>query len=224
VRNNVIRYHESWGAQIYGSVAPLNVSMECKIYNNLIYGNKDGLTVWAGGGFTNYVYGNTICYNTNYGFVPNYGFVDLTNNIILGNPSGDAVQGGDAATTWYCDYNASTASLSPYDGPHDVVTNYMGFVNSTNGLYWLKADSPARNETLAPVCGPVDFFGDAQSRVTDIGAFQYSAAYAEDSRVLDPSTNPDYWAILTLPSTTNFYVSPSGSSTNSGFQRTHRGL
>jgi len=48
------------------------------------------------------------------------------------------------------------------------------------------------------VAGPVDFFGNAQSSVTDIGAFQYSALYAADTRTLDPSavTGAPYWDAL----------------------------
>jgi hypothetical protein len=197
VRNNVIRYHESWGAQIYGSdSAPLNVSMECKIYNNLFYGNGAGLTVWAYGPYTNYVFGNTICNNTKYGFVANYGTIMVTNNIVLGNPSGNLVQGADGSSTWYYDYNLSTASLSPYNGPHDVASSAANFANIGNGLYWLVSGSPARGKALAGVYGPPDFFGNTESSVSDIGAFQYNATLTGDTRVLDPSpANPDYWSL-----------------------------
>jgi hypothetical protein len=194
IRNNVIRYHQNWGTQIYSSLNGGSPSVNCQLYNNLFYGNCDGLTVCAFGAFTNYVFGNTICYSTNYGLVANYGTIAVTNNITFGNLLGDVVQGSASAAIWQCDYNLSTASLS-HAGPHDVVSLAANFVNANCGLFWLLSTAPARNAALSSCCGPVDFFGNAQSSVPDIGFVQYQANLAADTRTLDPSSSngADYW-------------------------------
>ena len=71
-------------------------------------------------------------------------------------------------------------------------------MNTNAGLYWLKSDSPARGAALAGICGPTNFFGVAQSSVSDVGFVQYNAAYTNDSRTLDPSpaAGADYWLDL----------------------------
>ena len=89
------------------------------------------------------------------------------------------------------------------DLSHDIYTlnpGNVGFVNTNNGLYWLRSDSMARGNALSNACGPVDFFGRAQSSVADIGAFQYSENLLGDSRVFDPSPwfGAGYWQMLSI--------------------------
>ena len=205
-RNNVCRYNGGYG-MVLSSHA--DTDKNNRIYNNLMYGNSTGsgaddqLALYndqasppKSGSWTNYVYGNTLISRGAYAVIAQDGMIVFTNNIILS--TNDGVHRFDSYTSDVIagNYNVAPQALG-YSGPSDVVTNYFGFVSTTSGLYWLTSDSPARGVALAGVAGPVNFFGNAQSSVADIGAFQYKAAYASDSRVLDPSpANPDYWANL----------------------------
>jgi len=196
IRNNVSRYNAASGIQLYNSSQPCD---KCQIYNNLVYGNSvagpllgiSEMFFYPKGSGVNLVFNNIFVTTNAYAIQVQDGAGYFTNNIIVAGTAGFYPSG-----TVYGDYNLSPTTLSGH-GPHDAVTNYYGFVNPSKGLYWLKADSPARGKALAGAGGPVNFFGSAQGSVTDIGAFQYKAAYASDSRFLDPSpVNPDYWANL----------------------------
>lgn len=209
VRNNVFRYNWAFGIQLEPG-QDATACDNCQVYNNLVYGNGLGpsgsgtgaprghcVTLWATTGVnycntTNYVYDNTFIGLGGFPTVDIWnGTWCLTNNIILGN----VINNEDVAII-RCDYNLSTVSLSPFNGPHDVVSSTPNFVNPANGLYWLTSGSPARNRALSTLCGPVDFFGNAQSSVRDIGAVQYNATSAGDTRDLDPSpADPDYWLL-----------------------------
>lgn len=210
IRGNVFRNNLAYGIQLYTGTAGKRVS-ENHVYNNLIYGNgtgnggKNGLVVWGAppstaGDTTNYFYGNTIIGGTNYYcIVSGNGTLLVTNNLILGpNYDGEIIQAFGEPSTIICAYNLSHAALHSGDG---VVNGGNNITSSTAnftgyaGRYWLVSGSPARNVALAGVAGPVDFFGDIQTTVTDIGAFQYSAILAADERTLEPtpSTGADYW-------------------------------
>jgi hypothetical protein len=204
IRNNVVRNNYAYGITLFAH-SPWSVN-NCRVYNNLVYdngvlntdGNTDGIDIEPGAGNeVNYVYGNTIISTNGYGIMG--GGVSgcvlyMTNNIIISSRA--------ASVRWltgvaYGDYNLAPFPLA-VSGPHDVITSSFGFVTTNTGLYWLTSGSAARGKALPAVAGPVDFFGNLQSSVSDIGAFQYSSAYASDSRILDPSpANPDYWSILT---------------------------
>ena len=199
VRGNVMRGNWGFGLHLYNpSGGPV---INAKVYDNLIYNNGshtingwDGVYIVPRPGNTVYVWNNTILAQHGPPIQGQYGTVCLTNNIILG-AGGSMFNVPDQ--TILPDYNLSTAKLS-YAGPHDVVSSAANFVNTSSGLYWLVAGSPARNRANPNVLPPLDFFGNSQSAITDIGAFQYNSAYASDTRVLDPSpaSGPDYWQIL----------------------------
>jgi hypothetical protein len=194
IRNNVIRYNKAFGIQIYSCLGI--GSDHCSVYNNLVYSNSVGGALLGISEMvlypertltTNWVYGNTFVTTNTYAIqVAGSGW--FANNIIISSGPGFYNYG-----TVYADYNLAPTALT-FAGPHDVVTSYFGFVNPPNGLYWLEGDSPARGKAFTEAYGPVDFFGDAQSSVADIGAFQYSATLTRDPRVLDPPpASPDYW-------------------------------
>jgi parallel beta-helix repeat protein len=199
VRGNVVRYNAAYGIQLY-SHSPESVTGN-RVYHNLVYGNctlgdsagrSEMVLFTRYSSMTNWVFNNTFLSKLPYAVQVESGMYGwFTNNIIVGTTAGFYPSG-----TIYGDYNLSTAPLRNA-GSHDVVTNYLGFVNSSEGLYWLKSDSPARGKALSNIAGPVDFFGNPVSSVTDIGSFQYSATYASDQRVLDPSpASPNYWLNL----------------------------
>lgn len=210
IRGNVFRNNLAFGIQLYTGTAGKRVS-ENHVYNNLIYGNgtgnggKNGFVVWGAppstaGDTTNYFYGNTILGGTNYYcIVSGNGTLCVTNNLILGpNYDGEVIQAFGEPSTIICAYNLSHAALHSGDGVvnggNNITSTTANFAGAA-GRYWLAAGSPARGAALAGVAGPVDWFGNAQSTVTDLGAVQYSAALALDGRVLEPTplAGADYW-------------------------------
>ncbi len=196
VRNNVLRFNLAHGIQVYED-SP-QAAADCQIYNNLIYGNGRGVVIYTQFGHTNYVFNNTII-STNLAveatpilvrYAPH---VIAKNNICIGN--GSSI-GSDEDIPVTEDFNVVTTRAG---GSHDVVTKRIGFVNPAIGLYWLAADSPARGHGDATVVAPTDFFGEPSILGTQhVGAFAYSAVYAADSRVLEPSPpgGADYWGTL----------------------------
>lgn len=195
VRANVLRYNPGWGCQMY-EPAP-NSCAECDFYNNLVYGNKNGLTIWSPSGQTNYVFNNTFVSSTNYCLVADFGNLCLSNNILGASNPSMLIGAADGARLW-SDYNLVSANFSP-SGNHDLVASDPAFVNARSGLYWLTANSVARFIANPAVVPPLDFFGKSQFAVSDLGAFQFGSAMAADTRVLDPSpsSGADYWAPLT---------------------------
>lgn len=191
VRNNVIRNNLTWGIQLYDDYPGECVNIH--VYNNLVYNNKAGLTVWSHAGYTNFVYNNTILARTNYCIISDYGHLIAKNNILAVTESWHPIISSEDGSVVEADYNLANKSYS--GGAHDLITNYFGLVNTNRGLYWLKSDSPARGIALAGAAESVNFFSQSQSSVSDIGAFQYSTLLAEDTRTLDPSgANSDYWS------------------------------
>jgi hypothetical protein len=189
VRCNVIRWNKTYGCQIYYD--PPASSAECQFYNNLVYGNKDALTVWSPGGQTNYVFNNTLV-STNYVLIADHGNLCLTNNILVGSKWGRSIWRVHGAKVW-ADYNLSAAPGDVH-GRHDVVAADPGFINPGAGLFWLSPGSPARGRARASMAPPVDFYGDGGPKITDLGAFQYSAADTSGSRFLQSIVvKNDYW-------------------------------
>jgi formylglycine-generating enzyme required for sulfatase activity len=209
VRNNVLRenrdgtdiqiYTEDTGNIIYGNM----------VYGNLIYGGTNegycadifgatynGVVGGASPG-TNYAFGNTIIG----GLYTHYGTLCFTNNILTPAPGYSAFMGTQSGSRILGDYNAGVTTL--LGSPHELVTSWagLGFVNPNAGLYWLASNSSLRGQANATIVSPVDFFGQPQFSVTDIGAFQYSTNAVADERVLDPSPidGADYWAPFPPP-------------------------
>jgi hypothetical protein len=195
-RNNVLRYNDGLGIILNSHGQGYDVGNQ--IYNNLMYGNEALNS--AGGQIdlandtqasyaqANQVFGNTLV-SAGRGIAVQNMAAFITNNIIMSANNPILNNGAGQFTE---DYNLSSVRLS---GPHDITTSAPGFVNSNNGLYWIATNSTAYHMAKSTAYGPVDFFGNTQSSVADIGAFQFQPAYTSDSRVLDPSgSNPDYWA------------------------------
>jgi hypothetical protein len=209
IRGNVIRHNWTYGIQLYTGY-PGESCSGIQVYNNLVYGNglcdggRNCLTVWAGppgsgAATTNYVFNNTLVADTYYPVVANYGFLGLTNNIILGAYDGSVIGGYGALLG--CDYNLFTNAVHVGDGVmnggHNLVTTASpGFVNAANGLFWLRTDSPARGAADPNLVPPMDFFDQTQPGAADLGAFQFNSILSTDTRVLDPSPAvPDYWTL-----------------------------
>ena len=190
VRGNVIRWNRTYGCQIYYD--PPASSADCLFYNNLVYGNRDALTVWSPSGQTNYVFNNTLVAD-HYVLLADYGHLALTNNILIGTDRRRLLATEHGAQL-LADFNlVSTTTKLP--GAHNLVAADPRFLRPGEGLYWLRSDSPARGAAAPTLLAPVDFFGRPQSKAFDVGALQFRARYLSDSRRLDPSpAYPDYWA------------------------------
>jgi hypothetical protein len=190
VRGNVIRWNKTYGCQIYYD--PPASSADCQFYNNLVYGNRNALTVWSPGGQTNYVFNNTLLAD-NYVLLADYGKLCVTNNILVGANRRRLLCAEDGAMM-RSDFNLVSAAVKPR-GSHDVVAADPAFLKPSAGLYWLRGESPARGAAAPGIVPPVDFFGRKQSKAFDVGALQFRARFTFDTRCLDPSpTWPDYWA------------------------------
>jgi Right handed beta helix region len=195
IRGNVMRGNLAHGIQIYEN-AP-QAAADILIYNNLIYGNGRGIVCYSQTNSTNYIYGNTIVSpvasvnSTPILVRDRNGYVKATNNICIGN--GYSI-GTDDTGKFYEDYN--------------ILSSQASFVNTNTGLFWIKVTSNAKGAALSTIYGAVDFFGNTQSSVADIGAFQYSSYQEADTRTLDPSgsTGADYWHQLALDNTGNIFT------------------
>lgn len=206
---NLIRRNGSGaGIQLYTEDVSVK-NWDNQFYENTIYGHTNlyGLVCWNGNEDsgsshllgTNKVFGNTLVD----GLGTAYGTIYVSNNIIFPNPIAPSdpinASGSPRAPTVVANYNVSSVTITP-TGANDVTSTMAAeFVSTNTGLFWLKSGALARNAAKTTVAAPVDWFGNAQSSVTDIGSVQYSAALAADTRTLDPSgTTPDYWLNLSL--------------------------
>ncbi len=190
VRGNVIRWNKTYGCQIYYDLPASSAG--CQFYNNLVYGNRDALTVYSPSGQTNYVFNNTLI-SDRYVLIADYGTLCVTNNILIGVKQRQILCAEDGAII-RTDYNL-TPVPGKQRGPHDVVAAKPGFVRPGAGLFWLRPDSPAWGSAAERMGPPIDFFGRKQSRVLSLGAFPFRGQLVNDTRVLDPSpARPDYWA------------------------------
>ena len=211
-RNNVCRYNGGYGIIINGHTAP---DVDNLLYQNLLYGNVTGnyaqddqLGVYADNSQSwakTFIYNNTIISTGTYAVIAQNGNRLFTNNIIISKSEGIHRFNSEPISA---DYNLAPQALL-FPGAHDVVSSNYGFVNSENGLYWLNQTSAARGAALTNIFGPVNFFGAAQSSVSDIGAFQFNSQYASDTRSLVAAGYADYWKTFqptTLLGLTNSFV------------------
>lgn len=214
VDGNVIHDCSGYAIHFFEGL-PNTLLWDNRIYNNFETNTWYGLAMWGAvnidGSFpgTNSVYGNTFLSGANV----KWGTLNLSNNIILpGGQSGVPVfNDGSHPATIHEDYNLSTAAI--FGGVNDVLTTRSAIAwNSPQFMrYWLTIPSSPRNAARSTVFAPYDFFGAAQSSVTDIGFNQYSPAYATDARTyLYPSGSfPDFWAILSNTVSPSITVQPS---------------
>jgi hypothetical protein len=184
VRNNVVRSNYAFGIQLNVTTGFID---QCQVYNNLCYSNAAGgsavyeLAMSSDGGSgsgTNFVFNNTFrSRDTTFAYVSR-NTVQFTNNIYSFN--GDVSLG-----------TAGVARL----GSNLGTSSSTNFVDVTKGLWWLSSNSAARNIANLNSIPPIDFFGTNQTSITDVGAFQYSAAQAADTRTLAPSpaAGANYW-------------------------------
>jgi hypothetical protein len=179
IRNNILRYNLGFGVSMYDHNGGGDIN-GCLIYNNLMYGNvgnSSGEALQLGisctdVGTTNAAFGNTLIGTSSHVVYAYNTTLLVTNNILISTGTGTEPYNPSSTVSWIKgDYNMAPQTLNTA-GAHDVINAYSGL----DASYYLKSDSPARGHALAAVCGPVDFFGIAQSSVSDIGAFQFIAS------------------------------------------------
>jgi hypothetical protein len=206
IRNNIIRYCVGAGIQLNDQLQGGNGSTNVLIYNNLIYNNGQW-GMYLSSGQSNSV-STTLLNNTVVGsgialaagtLLPGITYMNCSNNILIaGVQTLHTSHSYSTNSVINADYNIIAITDNMPLGTHGILANNAMFSNTNNGLYWLQSNSIARGAAFATACGPEDFFGNRQSSVTDMGAFQYSFPYGLDNRVLDPSPAlPDYWLDLT---------------------------
>lgn len=201
VRNCVSRMNDGYGISVFNSdAADHQPNDRVYVYNNLCYSNLvngdnggHGAQVGfnsTGGTGTNYIFGNTIISQSgNFALQLSGGAaICITNNILIS--LGGGIERNDSVAI-RANYNLSRSALA-FPGANDVIA-VPGFVSTNNGAYWLTSGSAARNVALSTQPPPVSFFGVAASSVADIGAFQYDALLAVDTRNLSVTTGADYW-------------------------------
>lgn len=213
-RNNVIRYcHDGADLIVYtGNVGEANTNNQ--VYNNLVVGGTgathvnytasfwnatvDGSTNGGSPG-TNYVFDNTFIGSC----LAEYGTLYFANNVVVPTTGQSAFIFSSHPSNFLGDYNAGPQTI--LGTSHELITSVsaMSFVNAAHGLYWPGSGSSLRghaNSSGSPAPA-VDFFGNANPSITDIGFVQYNSTYAGDTRTLDPSPSAgaDYWAPLSAP-------------------------
>lgn len=201
VRGNVVHDNSGYGIHYFSGFAGEKL-WDNETDDNLTWNNWYGLALWAAVDFngtnpgTNNVIGNTFLD----GVDSKWGYGYYTNNIILAGGQSSSPINNDATHPAVLreDYNLGTNTVG--SGAHDVVSIFANIAwnSPVNGRWWLTASSTARNAAKSTVFAPVDFFGNAQGSVSDIGFNQYNAVYAADARALypTPSAGALYWAQL----------------------------
>jgi len=165
IRNNRIhdtgqnRAKTSYGIVI-GSFAHPTKSLDCLVYNNLIYNNQGGIFLYSNSGNIG-VYNNTIYDNLPFaGIAMQYYFSGSTirNNIVYAN-------GADIV-----DYGGGT-------GVHTLDHNLFsdpGFIDAAAGEFQLRSASGARDAGATISTVSTDFSGTPRVGSYDIGAYEYT--------------------------------------------------
>jgi len=202
LRGNVIRHNASYGLHLYPSIK------NSRIENNLVYGQvrRRGIIVScpAGGG-KNIIVNNTVVEQHPLTLWKENGEI-VANNILVADGE-EALAFNEGTTNVLVDYNLCVPQ-SARNGPHGVTGDPM-FADAGKGLFWLRAESPARRKGSSEHAPATDFWGRprAKGQSPDLGAmpfapdllrlevrgrFEYGWAYFRHGA---GGTLPDFWAL-----------------------------
>ena len=201
VRGNIVRHNASFALHLYPSIK------NSRIENNLIYGQvrRRGIIVSCPtGGGKNVIVNNTVIEQLPFTLWAGNGEI-IANNILVSESEDDVLSLTEGTTNTLADYNLCLPK-SARQGPHGVTGNPM-FVDAGKGLFWLRAESPARRQGSPEHAPATDFWGRprAKGQPPDLGAmpfasellrpevrgrFEYNWAYYRHGGTL-----PDLWAL-----------------------------
>ncbi len=168
LRGNVIRHNASFGLHLYPSIK------NSRVENNLVYGQvrRRGIVVSCPtGGGKNIIVNNTVVEQQQLTIWKGHGEV-VANNILV-SESEEVLSFNEGTTNILVDYNLSVPK-SVRDGPHGVAGDPM-FVDAGKGLFWLRAESPARRKGSAEYAPATDFWGRLRKKgqPADLGAMPF---------------------------------------------------
>jgi hypothetical protein len=173
VRGNVVRHNANFGLHLYPAL------QNSRIENNLLYGQVRGsgiiVSCPAGGG-KNIIVNNTVV--GQHPLIIWEGNGEVVANNILVSESEEVLSLNEGTTNVLVDYNLCLPKTA-HIGPHGVTGDPM-FVDAGKGLFWLRAESPARGKGSSTHAPPTDFWGRprAKDQPVDLGAMQFISELA----------------------------------------------
>jgi parallel beta helix pectate lyase-like protein len=200
VRGNIVRHNANFGLHLYPSIKM------SRIENNVVYGQarRSGIIVSCPpGGGRNVIVNNTVV--EQHPLTIWNGNGELVANNILVAEDGEVLTFAEGTTNILVDYNLCQPK-SAHQGAHGVTGDPI-FVDAGKGMFWLRAESPARRKGSSEHAPVTDFWGRPRGngRSTDLGAmpfapellgpelrdrFEYGWAYYRHGGTL-----PDIWAL-----------------------------
>jgi parallel beta-helix repeat protein len=169
VRGNIIRHNASFGLHLYPSIK------DSLLENNLVHGHVRGrgiiLSCPEGGG-KNRVLNNTVVESSSPLTIWRGNGEVVANNIFIAD-RGEAVSIDNRTSEVLFDHNF-VAPGSHAQGKHGL-TGDPRFVDSSRGVFWLRANSPAIGKGSVEHASARDFWGRSRpkDRKPDLGAFPY---------------------------------------------------
>lgn len=176
VRYNIVRHNAGYGLHLYPKL------QRALVVGNLVYGHADRPAVVIvsspDGGH------NRILYNT---FVSNASdslcLEHTVNDILVGNiliARYKALNNYKPVGPVVADYNLCVPADPGTQGPHGLSSD-PGFLLPGKGVYWLKADSPARGKGSDQFAPAEDFWGRAVNKADpiDLGCCRFVPGMAE---------------------------------------------
>ena len=168
LRGNVIRHNASFGLHLYPSIK------NSRIENNLVYGQvrRRGIIVSCPtGGGRNIIVNNTVVEQHPLTLWNGNGEIVVNNILVTENE--EALAFDEGTTNVLADYNLCVPK-SGRNGPHAGTGDPM-FVDANKGLFWLRAESPARRRGLSEHAPATDFWGRPRAKGTppDLGAMPF---------------------------------------------------
>jgi len=186
IRDNIVRFNSSFGLHLYPEI-----SGSC-IENNLIYGNvRYGLVLFSDP-------------NTGHNKIINNSIVRNGGGIAIRHGKAEIVYNNIIADNNYLSWRWDSTSLDAIDISKDTDANSLdidfnlcrpmckqagkhsfdkkpGFLNSMKCLFYLKPDSPAKDNGTVKYYAKTDFWGKERKAPIDIGCFSFNENVIKDA-------------------------------------------
>ena len=202
VRGNVVRHNASFGLHLYPSIK------NSRIENNVVHGQvkRRGIIVACPkGGGRNHIVNNTVVDDAPLTIWNGDGEV-VANNILFGSQDDPIVLDNNTRSV-LVEYNLCTPKSSRQE-TNGITGNPM-FVDVGKGLFWLRAESPARGKGAHAHAPETDFWGRSRPKdqLMDLGAMPFNPDLAKAEarhrfefgwayyRHGSGGTIPDFWVL-----------------------------